>query len=210
MERLLQIIRTLVDISLDVIFLPSDDRVLVRSIIPKNIQEYMCVRNIDTVTTLMRYENVRTRALIHEAKFHGNIHAWEILGMILACELQKTIPPQKTVLIPIPLSIRRLRTRGYNQSQEIVRRACVTLPHCTLDANVLTRIRDTRPQTELMRTERLTNITNAFAVTSPERIYGKHVVLIDDVMTTGATLRAARATLASYRPASLRCIALAH
>ena len=72
------------------------------------------------------------------------------------------------------------------------------------------RVRDTRPQTELARNERISNMRKAFIIKQPQQIVGKHIVLLDDVTTTGATLHAAKAALLLHHPASVTCIALAH
>ncbi len=75
---------------------------------------------------------------------------------------------------------------------------------------VLARVRDTRPQTELSREERLTNVKDAFACIAPEAIVGKDVVIVDDVVTTGATLTSAAHAILKHNPRSVTCIALAH
>lgn len=94
-------------------------------------------------------------------------------------------------VLPLPLSPQRLQTRGFNQSwllaQQLVRRSA-TAAHA--DASLLLRIRDTRPQSQLVRQERLTNVKGAFMV-DPLRavqLVGRHVVLVDDVMTSGASI----------------------
>lgn len=105
---------------------------------------------------------------------------------------------QATCILPMPLSPQRLRERGYNQAWELT---CQLTSNRSLrakrDATLLLRITDTQPQVSLNRTERLRNLHTAFAV-DPLRsavLQRQRVVLIDDVMTSGASLYAAANTL---------------
>jgi predicted amidophosphoribosyltransferase len=128
--------------------------------------------------------------------------------MILQKHLQSMQMPIGYI-IPIPLSPARLRARGYNQVLEILQ-ANPLDPKYTILTNVLVRTRNTRPQTELARSERLTNMHDVFGVVHGESIAGKHILLVDDVTTTGTTLKTAKAALLPYAPASITCLALAH
>lgn len=91
------------------------------------------------------------------------------------------------VLLPVPLSPARLRSRGYNQAWEIARRLGLQLG-IPVHANALHRVRDNPAQATLDRAERLANLHGAFVVADPTCIAGRHVGVIDDVMTTGTTL----------------------
>lgn len=97
------------------------------------------------------------------------------------------------VIVPIPLSTARLQHRGYNQALEI----CKHLNHVKTDATLLLRIQDTLTQSSLSKSERLKNVKTAFAVEPlrAKELQGKRVLLVDDVMTSGATLFAAAAAL---------------
>lgn len=102
------------------------------------------------------------------------------------------------LLVPMPLSAQRLQTRGFNQAWQLVT-ALARQSACSVstDACLLLRVKDTRPQTELTRAERQANVQNAFAV-DPLRhaaLEGRRVVLVDDVMTSGASLFSAAQTL---------------
>ena len=101
-------------------------------------------------------------------------------------------------VVPMPLSPQRLQTRGFNQAWQLATalvRQSDTAAHA--DARLLLRVKDTRPQSQLKRVERLTNVKGAFAV-DPLRnaqVRGRRVVLVDDVMTSGASLFTAAAAL---------------
>ncbi|HMS26876.1 MAG TPA: phosphoribosyltransferase family protein [Burkholderiaceae bacterium] len=97
------------------------------------------------------------------------------------------------LVLPVPLSNERLRERGYNQAHEL----CKRIASFKSDPHLLLRVKHTDAQSRLKRTERLKNVAAAFAI-DPLRtaeIKGKRVVLIDDVMTSGATLFAAAKVL---------------
>jgi ComF family protein len=145
---------------------------------------------------------------VHEAKFHGNKKAFMLLGGLLQMYLREQAP-KVDVIIPLPLSSPRLRARGYNQVYEVLKTQEPEVLN-KLDTTSLIRTRNTRPQTELEREARLLNMHNAFSVKNHEKIIGKHILVVDDVSTTGATLHSAKASLLPYNPASVTLIALAH
>lgn len=158
--------------------------------------------------TLLPFSDQRVRACIHEAKFHDNQTAIALLGCVLSHHLT-TYP--EAVIIPIPLSHNRQRERGYNQITRIVQ---ASTGKRQLAENILFKHTDTKPQTKLNKRERLTNVAGAFAVfetpLNKKRIAGAHILILDDVTTTGATLEAAKAALSPLSPASVTCLALAH
>ncbi|HXD05456.1 MAG TPA: ComF family protein [Burkholderiaceae bacterium] len=101
--------------------------------------------------------------------------------------------PLPTRVVPVPLSRARLRERGFNPSWEIARRLARALD---LDCSqTLQRVRETPPQSSLPRLERAKNVLGAFRAVGAARIEGEHLALVDDVMTTGATLAAATCAL---------------
>jgi ComF family protein len=101
-------------------------------------------------------------------------------------------------IVPIPLSTQRLQTRGFNQAWQLATAlAGQSRTPARADARLLLRVKDTRPQSQLKRAERLTNVKGAFLV-DPLRhaeLDGRRVVLVDDVMTSGASLFTAAAAL---------------
>ncbi|MCK4389529.1 MAG: ComF family protein [Desulfobacterales bacterium] len=91
------------------------------------------------------------------------------------------------VLIPVPLHVKRLRERGFNQAHLLIRR-WAKQEGIPFDALTLSRSRWTEPQTTLSRPERQKNIKGAFSLRSVEKIKGQKILLVDDVYTTGATV----------------------
>ncbi len=111
------------------------------------------------------------------------------------------------LLIPMPLADARLRERGFNQALVL----CRQLAPAKTDATVLLRLHDTLPQTTLSRAERLANLRHAFAV-DPLRtaaVAGRQLVLVDDVMTSGASLHGAARALRAAGAASVTALVLA-
>ena len=116
------------------------------------------------------------------------------------------------LLVPVPLSKERLQTRGFNQAWELTsalakQSACAAKPASAL----LWRVKNTRPQTELLRRERLANVQGAFQV-DPLRVQaikGRRVILIDDVMTSGASLFTAAQVLRAAGAAHITGLVLA-
>jgi ComF family protein len=96
---------------------------------------------------------------------------------------------QFDVGIPIPLSKEKMRTRGYNQSESIALGLSAVL-NIPVQINAVLRVKNTASQTNKNIAERMENVKDAFAVQDAEKLKNKHVLLIDDVLTTGATLEA--------------------
>ena len=134
--------------------------------------------------------------LIRQFKFHGQVELAETLARRLAAAVQARGESGVQWVLPVPMTDQRLRERGYDQAWELARRvaSAIGLP---ARADALVRTLDTAHQTALGRTARQRNLRAAFFVPSAHRADLQHtrVALVDDVMTTGATLREAAAAL---------------
>lgn len=136
--------------------------------------------------------------LLHRLKYKGRKEVGVFLGMQCGRALQTAgWGKDVDVLLPVPLHRRKEAKRGFNQSAVIAQGLSEVLgkPLCTV---ALLRGKNTSSQTKMTREERVLNVRDAFYLT-PKRagLSGKHVLLIDDVLTTGATLEAAASTLLS-------------
>jgi len=147
-----------------------------------------------------RYEGL-LRELVLGFKFHGHLGQGRLLAGFLAAAWRRAaaLPgpgsPDGTpdLLVPTPLHPRRLAWRGFNQSLELARLLGREIG-APLAPQALARLRDTVPQSSLPGRERRTNLTDAFAA-DPAQVAGRRVLLIDDVMTTGATVETAALAL---------------
>jgi ComF family protein len=110
------------------------------------------------------------------------------------------------IIIPVPLHSTRLRERGFNQSAVLARHFAEICPLQVLE-KVLIRQRPTPTQTRLKKGERRKNVAGAFVCTDPVLIQGKHVLLIDDVYTTGSTLNECAKVLRDAGAESVECLA---
>ncbi len=124
------------------------------------------------------------REALHAFKFHGRRALAAPLGDLLVEGCGGALPDGVDVLIPVPLAAARERERGFNQAALLAARAAPALGRPVI-ASWLTRTRPTAPQSELGAEARRTNVRGAFR--AAPTVAGRHVALVDDVLTTGAT-----------------------
>lgn len=136
--------------------------------------------------------------LLVQLKYKGNKEAGYFLGRMMGQALAATEQFSLVdALVPLPLNARKEFTRGYNQAA-VICEGIAQVWKKPVWKEVVIRTRFTETQTKQNRISRWQNMESAFAVTSPQRIYNKHILLVDDVITTGATLEACgRALLAA-------------
>lgn len=145
-------------------------------------------RHFSRARAVCGYEGVIMEA-ISRMKYGGLTRLARPLGNLLA-EYQdpEFSLSENDLVIPVPLHIRRLRERGFNQSlllaRQVSRRRSIPL-----NFTALQRARQTQPQTQLSGAERRKNVRGAFEVGKTEAVEGKRILLIDDVFTTGATVQ---------------------
>ena len=146
--------------------------------------------------------------LIQDMKYRGFSDIGDMLGELAASELFPTgFFTDVDLIVPVPMHFLKQMKRGYNQTHHIARGISVAtgLPvSLTLKA-----VRSHKTQTALSREERLRNTSGMFRVADPSVIEGKHVLLVDDVCTTGSTLISAGEALAAARPSAVTLFTLA-
>ena len=129
-----------------------------------------------------RYKN-----LIYRVKYGSNPELGVFLGRMLGNKMKGHCTIDGVV--PVPLHPKRERKRGYNQAREIARGICDVLNVELLD-DVIVRVRNNVSQTGKNLNERVENVSGIFALNKPEVLVGRHILLVDDVITTGATVHA--------------------
>lgn len=125
--------------------------------------------------------------LLHALKYKGNKHVGFFLGELFGHTLKSTdFMNNIDCIVPVPLHTKRKQARGYNQS-EILAQGIANITSLSLCVNAVERSVNTETQTKKNKEERKQNVANIFTVTNPHLLQGKHILLLDDVITTGAT-----------------------
>ena len=132
----------------------------------------------------------KVQNLMHQFKYKGVKQIGNLLGNIAGGQLTKNeIFKTVDIIIPVPLHKKRMRERGYNQSACFADGLAQKL-NAFAEVDNLVRIMATETQTHKSRFARFENMQEVFAVKNPERLVNKHILLVDDIVTTGSTLEA--------------------
>ncbi len=197
-----------------------------RLLVHSGIQEIGTLR----FTSLFAYADEKTKSVVWEIKYYGNQKITEIVGRLLAQEIQKELSTRTQkelhtklrpksepfIVIPIPLTQKRIRERGYHHTELIAKATIQHLPDTFEYAgSVLRKIRHTPKQSSVEdRQDRFKNIRGAFAIAdsaeNSEKVRGRHIILLDDVITTGATVAEAKRVLLAAGAASVSIFSIAH
>jgi ComF family protein len=176
--------------------------------------DHLCAECIDSRPPFSRaravgYFEATLLDAIHRFKYGHHMITGEVLGRMMAVYQYPGLNPDGfDIVIPVPLHLQRLRERGFNQSLILARNIAerYSIP---LDFTVLKRHIKTTAQVGLGRKERGKNVRGAFNVRYPERVSGKRVLLIDDVYTTGSTLKECAGILSGAGAEEVAVITLA-
>jgi competence protein ComFC len=156
---------------------------------------------------LLKYKNKKRLADVFAEVMHGKIV--EELSELSAMRNFK-----EPILIPIPLSKKRYKERGYNQAELICKKLIEVdgkSGNFKLEKNVLIKIKETQHQAKIKeRHDRLKNLSGSFSVKNEELIKGRNIILIDDVLTTGATLNEAKKILKQFGAKKVIAFTVAH
>lgn len=170
-----------------------------------------CAAAVEPYTAYQEHETVAalvftgaTRACIHALKYEGQRRYAAILAALAYPALAWLPPPD--ALVPVPLAAKRERERGFNQAA-LIAAALGGRAGWQVETQWLARVRETPPQVGQDRAARRANVAGAFLATA--MVQGRHVCLVDDVMTTGSTLDACAAALWAAGAASVRAFAVA-
>ncbi len=150
------------------------------------------------------------RQLIEKGKFglRPRPEIFQQLGKIAACDyINSDLYEDIDILVPVPLHPRRLRQRGFNQAEQI----CIgiqAVTHIPIDTQHLLRIRNNPHQSHTLFDKRMQNVQNLFHVTHPEEWKGKHILLVDDIITSGATLFECMKAITPVRKVQISVFAL--
>ncbi|MBE0637839.1 MAG: ComF family protein [Bacteroidales bacterium] len=137
----------------------------------------------------------RVQHLIHQFKYKGNLEAGRLLGKMYGNDLHRSeLFAGVEAIVPVPLHWSKQKARGFNQS-EVFGREMASAMNVPLLTDILFREKATATQTRKSRFDRWQNVSYVFNLTNPDKIAGKHILLVDDVVTTGATIEASASVL---------------
>ncbi|HQQ93793.1 MAG TPA: phosphoribosyltransferase family protein [Bacteroidia bacterium] len=167
------------------------------------LQEALCL--------FMFEKSGRVQRLVHAIKYEGQKDLAVNLGKWLGREyLESGRLPDFDMVLPVPLHPTKQKLRGYNQSEEFAKGLCFTL-QAQMRNDLLFRLRASSTQTRKKKFQRWQNVEGIFGMKDETQLEGRHVLLVDDVLTTGATVDAAWQAM-QHIPGirlSLACIAFA-
>ncbi|MEZ4104102.1 MAG: hypothetical protein R3B60_02330 [Candidatus Paceibacterota bacterium] len=177
---------------------------------PQTILRFYSAQKFSGCVFLSNYKIKKIKSAVTANKFHNSNQASVLLSSLLTNWLKDQ--SENVLLIPVPLSKKRRRERGYNQVQNILNKL---ESEKVTTAKLLEKVRDTTPQTKLSRDERLRNLDKVFTYTPKagvDLVKYKKIILLDDVVTTGATLKAGKQALTPHLPTGCKivCLAIAH
>lgn len=147
--------------------------------------------------------------LLHNLKYNNQ----QIIGVVLGEWLGEQLRGQSSYqtinkVVPVPLHSKRLRQRGYNQVMAFAN-AIATALNCSCDGTVLKKVQNTKTQVFQSKSDRWRSVQHSFELTNPEVIFHKNILLVDDIITTGATLNACAKVLLEGRPKSISVVCIA-
>lgn len=211
-----RMIRSALEKILDIVFPPSAIEREIRTLSPETLSEKLSISEHNGVTALFSYADPLIRQMIWRLKYKNDRRVAELFGEVLHDFLLEELADETIfsghtpTLIPIPLSRRRKHERGYNQV-ELVARTLAELDGVDVRTDILRRAKHTKSQTSLKsRSARKANVKGVFRVSETNIPFPTRIILIDDVLTTGSTLREARRTLKDAGAKEVRCVTLAH
>jgi ComF family protein len=155
------------------------------------------------------YKKGITQKLLHQIKYNRMPVLGEKIGFLLGIEMKKMTPTlHMDLVIPVPLHPGKKKKRGYNQSDFFARGLARALG-AAWSCKEVSRIINNESQTDKNREERIKNVSGIFRVVRNEYLMNKHILIVDDVVTTGATLESCALTILEAVPCRISLAALA-
>jgi ComF family protein len=167
--------------------------------------------NLEAATSFLFFnKGGNVQQLIHHLKYRGKKSVGIYLGNHFGNALnQSTVYASADVIIPVPLHPKKQHQRGFNQSSVIAEGLGLSMKKPVIDANLI-RLVHTSSQTKKSRYSRWENVKDVFGVVETDELKGKHILLVDDVLTTGATLEACAQKLLDIEGTKVSTVTLAY
>jgi len=151
----------------------------------------------------------RYQHILHELKYNGQRRIGIEMGRMFGYELKNTPFSGVDMIHPVPLHHKKQKKRGYNQS-ELIASGMAEILHLPVETTLISRKEDTLSQTRKSRYERWENVMHIFRCENPDAIRNKHVLLVDDVITTGATIEACASCILALEGVTVSVASLAY
>ena len=167
--------------------------------------------NLQGAAALFQFQKgEHVQHLLHQLKYRGRQDVGEYLGKMLGNLILKpdSVIGKPDLVVPVPLHWKKQRKRGYNQCDPIAKGIAETIG-VPMSDSALERVHENISQTQKNRFDRWANVAEIFAVKDPEQLKGKHILLVDDVMTTGATAEACLQTILSVENTKVSFVTIA-
>lgn len=165
------------------------------------------ISGIDEIIIATSYENELIQKAVHLLKYKSIASLAEPLAQIILRNTGIKSMEKNSLFVSVPLHKQRRRERGFNQS-ELIAKHLADAEGWETGNSVLVRKRHTAPQMKLDREDRLQNLKDAFVLN--KSVVNKNIVLVDDVLTTGGTLKECAQTLRAGRPRKITAVVVAH
>lgn len=150
----------------------------------------------------------KVQHLLHQLKYKGNKNSGIFVGKLFGTELNNSAFKEIDAIIPVPLHLSKIKKRGYNQSELIAMGISETMQK-PVKTNWLIRKYASETQTKKTRFMRWENVKEIFATENENEFEGKHLLIVDDVVTTGATIEACAQLLLKVKDVKISIAALA-
>jgi len=172
------------------------------------------------IVALFDYGEKLSKKLIWEMKYKNNGKAAKILAEVMYAQIINCLNDwvmfenfHNPILIPVPLSKEKLEKRGYNQTEILVQEIMAIDKEDNLkyEFGAVEKVRETRDQSSLKtKTDRLKNLKDCFKITALEKVKGRNIIIIDDVYTTGATIKEIKKILKKAGAKKIKAFVAAH
>lgn len=164
---------------------------------------------VEKAASWLFYSGEQSKRSIWAFKYYGHDKAAVVIGTIMAKEMKGSgFFYGIDVIVPLPLAKNRLRYRGYNQS-EMLAKGISKETGIPIVSDAIVRIKFEQSQTKLSHIERAENVKNQFTVVDDSKLRGKHILVIDDVVTTGSTISACINPLSCIEGVKVSALSLA-
>ncbi len=175
----------------------------------QGIERFHHLKALEQVHAFYKYQKGnKVQNILHEIKYRNKPELGQQQGRYFGSELKSKLTALPDALVPVPLYYKKQLLRGYNQSEQIAQGIAEVL-QVPVWSNVVARRKATETQTKKSRMERFFNVDEVFEVTDRDTLQGKHIAIIDDVLTTGATIEVCAEALEKAGAAQISIFVLA-